>query len=613
MQNLVRYLLIMSVAVAVCVDVNAAGFSSSSSQSGEEAHFKPEQIIAFAKKVERTLAAKGARVAVLARMGRPLSELPEGMRFTHVGFAVYSEITTSDGRKVPGYSIYNLYQENDRPDVSSLVQDFPVDFFAGVAQLEAGIIIPSAELQRRLLDVIASPTYKTLHDPHYSVIANPYTVGRQNCTEFVLDVVNAAIYQTSDIKVIKANEKAYFVAQPVNVSPFKLMLGAMFSAEVSTSDQDGPPVTATFEKLGEYLQKYDAGSEVITVLPDSTSAMGDTSISNQFSGIQRVLAPDGSVLGTSRVFVDGTRLRLEISQRGPTGAAFQGVLIRRDTGEMHLVSNERKDATLLDPARPIQYLSSDFLMIVPLVEDKFEGQRIVRRKIRQEQISNQVCDVLQATLTPEFDFVVFVNQTTRLPVRVEFGPRPRGPLAEWSNVVAGPQSPKLFVIPADYKILALPDAGAESNCAIIIKAQQLMLDVPGTREYSARPDPSGEMKSEKLHSVLTADALYYMTNAGWKKLGRKEWAAKGAAMIKERRYRGCKAVGAETVNGTPTTRYELRYEMSEGDRRALVSQGLTIKDPVGHIWIGADGLMYKMLMPPFAMARYEFGTFEAPK
>jgi hypothetical protein len=256
------------VALGISLPAAATGFSSSSSQATEVAHFKPEQIIAFAKKIERTLADKGARVAILARMGRPVAELPEGMHFTHVGFAVYSQITTADGRNVPGYAIYNLYQQDDRPDVSDLIQDFPVDFFAGIAQLEAGIIIPSADLQQRLLDVIASPIYKALHDPHYSVIANPFTLGRQNCTEFVLDVVNAAIYQTSDIKVIKANEQAYFTAQPVNVNPFKLMLGSMFSAEVSTSDQPGPPVTATFEKIGEYLQKYDSGSAVLTVMTD---------------------------------------------------------------------------------------------------------------------------------------------------------------------------------------------------------------------------------------------------------------------------------------------------------------------------------------------------------
>lgn len=238
------------------------------SMAGGEAFFPPEQIIQFAKQVEKTLAAKGARVALLARVGRPASEMPEGMHFTHVSFAVYSQITTADGRILPGYAIYNDYQNNEKPDTSSLIQDFPVDFFAGVAVLEAGILIPSPELQRRLLDTIGSPVYKSLHDPHYSAIANPYTLGKQNCTEHTLDVVNAAIYQTENIKQIKAIEKKYFEAQPVNVSGFKLMLGALFSSEISLSDQPGAPVTATFETIAQYLKKYDEGAELIIITPN---------------------------------------------------------------------------------------------------------------------------------------------------------------------------------------------------------------------------------------------------------------------------------------------------------------------------------------------------------
>lgn len=249
-------------------DVHAASFSGNGSAGSAPQHFKAEQIIRFAKQVEKAIANRGARVAIVARMGRPQAELPEGMRFTHAAFAVYSEITTSDGRRVNGYAMFNEYQNDDRPDTSALVQDYPVDFFAGVAVLEAGVIIPSAELQSRLLDVIASPTYQALHEPRYSAIANPYTVGRQNCTEFVLDIINAAIYQTDDIRVIKANERAFFVAQPVNVNPLRLMLGALFSAEISTSDQPGAPVTATFERIADYLMKYDDGAELFGVTAD---------------------------------------------------------------------------------------------------------------------------------------------------------------------------------------------------------------------------------------------------------------------------------------------------------------------------------------------------------
>lgn len=142
MKHIGRVFLVLAWCGLAAFETNAAGFSSSSTSSGEVARFTPEEIIHFAKKVEKTLAAEGARVAILARMGRPPSELPERMHFTHVAFALYSEITTSDNRKVPGYAIYNLYQQNDHPEVSDLAQDYPVDFFAGVAQFEAGVIYP---------------------------------------------------------------------------------------------------------------------------------------------------------------------------------------------------------------------------------------------------------------------------------------------------------------------------------------------------------------------------------------------------------------------------------------------------------------------------------------
>ena len=248
--------------------VDAVSFSGSSSAAAVKPTFGTDKLIAFSKKVEKAMAQQGARVAIVARMGRPLNEMPPGMRFTHVAFAVYSEITTQDGRKLPGYAIHNLYQREAAPDKSDLVIDYPIDFFAGVSELEAGIIIPSVELQRRLLGVIASPDYAALHQSDYSVIANPLNLGRQNCTEFVLDVINSAIYQTADPKVLKANSIAYFEPQKVEVSPFKLMLGSMFTKEVSLADQEGTPVTATFETISRYLQKYDAGSVVLTVQPD---------------------------------------------------------------------------------------------------------------------------------------------------------------------------------------------------------------------------------------------------------------------------------------------------------------------------------------------------------
>lgn len=263
----IKYILVVFTVLIAIVPVTQ-GFAGSSQATGEQ-YFEINEIADFAKKVEKVLAERGARVAVIARVGRDRSELPEGINFTHVAFAVYSQITTADGRKIPGYTMYNLYQRGDEPDRSDLIQDYPVDFFAGVEVLEAGIIIPTPELQKRLLAVLISPTYQELHNPDYSVIANPFTLELQNCTEHTLDVLTAAIYQTDDEKTIKANLQEYFDPQKVNINPLKLMLGSMIVPDVATSDHPGAPVTATYTSISRFLTRYNGADEVLIVKPQA--------------------------------------------------------------------------------------------------------------------------------------------------------------------------------------------------------------------------------------------------------------------------------------------------------------------------------------------------------
>ena len=238
------------------------------SAAGGAPQFKAEQLVALSKKLEREIAARRARVAIISRVGRPPGDLPDGIEFTHVAFAVYSQITLDDGRRVPGYAMYNLYQSDERPNSSFLRQDYPLDYYAAVQRLKAGIIIPKPALQERLLKVIFSDTYQELHNPHYSAVANPFNQQYQNCTEFVLDVINAAIYETSDHRQIKANIEAYFVPQPLAVSPFKLFLGSIFVPDITTSDHPGPVATATFWSIARYMQGHDIADEVLTVSVD---------------------------------------------------------------------------------------------------------------------------------------------------------------------------------------------------------------------------------------------------------------------------------------------------------------------------------------------------------
>jgi hypothetical protein len=240
-----------------------------SSAAGGARRFPADEIAVFSKKIEQVMAAKGARVFLIARIGRPLSELPEGVRYTHTGFAVYSTIEYADGSHGPGYAMYNLYQQPGARDASHLVVDYPADFFSGAVTLEAGIVIPVPELQKKLLDIIGTPAYARLHNPRYSLLSNPADPRYQNCNEFVLDVIQAAVYRTDDRGTIKANNQAYFTPQKVRIGSVKLLLGSIFRADIRTGDHQGAVATATFGSLARYLSTYGLSQDQLKITPDA--------------------------------------------------------------------------------------------------------------------------------------------------------------------------------------------------------------------------------------------------------------------------------------------------------------------------------------------------------
>ncbi len=226
------------------------------SQKQDKNNYSADHITRFAKQVENLAAEQGAYVFIIARAGRPASDMPKGINYTHTALAVYSQIQLESGEIVNGYAIHNLYQKADAANRSELVIDYPVDFFWGVEQLEAGIAIPTPELQKKILALISANKTTRLHNPKYSVIANPYNNKYQNCTEYTLNIINSAIYGTIDMEKLKVNTKAYFKAQKVSANPIKLMLGQFFVDEVSTSDHRGKVQTATFTTITQYLEDY---------------------------------------------------------------------------------------------------------------------------------------------------------------------------------------------------------------------------------------------------------------------------------------------------------------------------------------------------------------------
>jgi len=224
--------------------------------------FSPEDIAGFSKQIEDELAAQGAGLAIVFRSGQPRENLPDGISYTHGAFWAHQPIETADGRTLYGYASYNLYHGVEDRRTSYLAQDWPFDFVSGDQAGEVGIIIPSPEMQRRLIQLIASPDYAALHNPDYSLISNPHDLRYQNCIEFLLDVIAAAAWDTSDRPQIKANLAAHFQPARIRVGFLERLFGPAVDERVRTEDHGSRIYTATFRSLGDFMLENNLASEV---------------------------------------------------------------------------------------------------------------------------------------------------------------------------------------------------------------------------------------------------------------------------------------------------------------------------------------------------------------
>lgn len=234
--------------------------------------YSPEEAADFSKQIERELAARGARVAIVFRSGEPRDQLPDGIRYTHGGFWVHSQIQTEDGRTVSGYAVHNLYHGEVDRSRSYLHQDWPFDFTSGDALGEAGIIIPTPEMQRRILQLMADGGYESLHQPEYSILSNPHDARYQNCTEFLLDIVAAAAWETTDRPRLKTNLAAWFEPAPIRLNLLERLFGPGADDRVRLDDHRGTVRTATWTTITAFMQEYQLAADVYELEADFLSA-----------------------------------------------------------------------------------------------------------------------------------------------------------------------------------------------------------------------------------------------------------------------------------------------------------------------------------------------------
>lgn len=220
----------------------------------------------LALRVNDELDIRKVNVAIVARAGRPRSQLPDGVNYTHVAFIVFEPVVGADGKPFHTYAVYNLYQgPKGQERTSRLQQDLTYDFVAGVLEPDVAVCVPTEELQRRLLQAIRSPAYQSLHISDYNLAANPWVDRYDNCVTHTLKVCVAAIYQTDDRQRIYANIRTYFEPTRIRLNLLE-KLGSSLVPDLRWEDAErGRLQTATYDSLRAFLAANGLVKESFTV------------------------------------------------------------------------------------------------------------------------------------------------------------------------------------------------------------------------------------------------------------------------------------------------------------------------------------------------------------
>lgn len=212
----------------------------------------------FSMQIEEALRSDDVEVALVFRTGRKRADLPDGIQFTHGAFWVRQTVRLPDGAHADGYLTYNLFHHDGEtgPRTRSYLSfDAPIFFVAGVAENDVGVIVPTPEMQERILDVMMSPLYAELHNPDYSLVSNPLDANYMNCNEFMLHVVAAAGWGVTSGEEVRERLGTRFQPDLIEAGPLERFFAPWWDERLRTDDHIGGVRTTTFRSIAALMEQ----------------------------------------------------------------------------------------------------------------------------------------------------------------------------------------------------------------------------------------------------------------------------------------------------------------------------------------------------------------------
>ena len=240
-----------------------ACFALTSSIAGTACNDAPPSPIAImrglelAQKSKDSLDASGAKVVFIARVGQDLSKY--NLRYSHLGIAFLNNENRWDV----------LHELNDCGTANShlfnhgLGNFFIDDLFA----FDSLILVPSDQIQQKLLAQINQHTAPSFYEAHYNMLAFPFSTKYQNSNQWALEFATTAL--SNDVKITNRTQAQNWL-KAVGYSPSTLSiptftrLGArLFKANVAFDDHPfdrrmaGLIDVVTVESIQHFLSQRD--------------------------------------------------------------------------------------------------------------------------------------------------------------------------------------------------------------------------------------------------------------------------------------------------------------------------------------------------------------------
>jgi len=130
-------------------------------------------------------------------------------------------------------------------------------------------------MQAKIVALLKNTAYlKHVHEPHYNMVAHPFSTKYQNSNQWVLEILSSAMSEelfTSRSATQTWLKQANFKPSVLRIPTLKRLGGRMFQANVAFDDHPnadrfaGNIAVVTVESVKEFVKQQDSAVQELTV------------------------------------------------------------------------------------------------------------------------------------------------------------------------------------------------------------------------------------------------------------------------------------------------------------------------------------------------------------